>query len=160
MHFKYKDVYMSGFPRHSPWDPFQRKHPPMSAARWAKIFSPFDALKGFDEEIASKEVGYVDREDLNDGKIRELNRSLTVLHSLTANGKLARMNRIAVTVEYFVPCQDPGHCAYERGMGRYMKAAGIVLNVNKADETLSLLADEGKTDIRFIDIRNIETVIA
>ncbi len=120
-YFKYKDVYMAGFPQHSLWDAFQRKHPPMPATRWAKIFSPFDALKGFDEAITSKEVGYVDREDLNDEEIRELNHRLTILHNLTANGKLARMNRASVTIEYFVQCKDPDHYAYELGMGQYTK---------------------------------------
>ncbi len=32
-------------------DSFYVKHPPMELSRRAKIFSPFDALKGFDEEL-------------------------------------------------------------------------------------------------------------
>ncbi len=155
MHFKYKDVLTAGFPRHSQWDSFRRKHPPMPAARWAKIFSPFDALKGFDEAIASKEACYADREELNDQEINELNRKLMILHNLTVNGKKARMNRITVTIEYFESCQDPDHYASELGMGRYIKTTGIVLSVNKFDETVSLLTDEGKYVLDFYDISDI-----
>ena len=54
--FKYKDIFLRGRPRHTKWDTFSLKHPPMPASRWAKIFSPFDALEGFDERIAEKEV--------------------------------------------------------------------------------------------------------
>ena len=53
--FKYKDVFKKGRPTHHEWDNFRRKHPPMPASRWAKIFAPFDALKGFDEAIKSQE---------------------------------------------------------------------------------------------------------
>lgn len=155
MYFKYKDVLTAGFPHHSQWDSFRKKHPPMPAARWAKIFSPFDALKGFDEAISSKEACYVDREELNDQEISELNRKLIILHNLTVNGKPARMNRITVTIEYFEPCQDPDHPACELGMGKYKKTAGIVLSVNKIDETVSLLTDKGKSVLDFYDIRDI-----
>ena len=45
LNFKYKDVFLKGRPEHERWDSFLIKHPPMPAAKWAKIFSPFDALK-------------------------------------------------------------------------------------------------------------------
>ena len=53
--FKYKDVFIKGRPQHYGWDEFTIKHPPMPASRWAKIFAPFDALKGFNEAIAVSE---------------------------------------------------------------------------------------------------------
>ena len=53
--FKYLDVLRRGRPIHEKWDSFSLRHPPMSAARWAKIFSPFDALDGFNERIAETE---------------------------------------------------------------------------------------------------------
>ena len=58
--FKYTEVYQKGRPKHREWDAFMVKHPPMPASRWAKIYAPFDALKGFDEAIESealKEAG-------------------------------------------------------------------------------------------------------
>lgn len=50
---EYKLAYENGKPKHSPYDSFSIKHPAMDLSRRAKIFSPFDALKGFDEELAS-----------------------------------------------------------------------------------------------------------
>ena len=49
--FKYKDIYLKGRPVHDRHSSFYAKHPPMPAGRWAKIFAPFDALKGFNECI-------------------------------------------------------------------------------------------------------------
>ena len=55
--FKYADVYRIGRPRHGRYDAFSLKHPPMPASSWAKIFSPFAALRGFSELIASMSGG-------------------------------------------------------------------------------------------------------
>lgn len=52
--FKYKKVFQKGMPKHEQWDEFTVKHPPMPVARWAKIFSPFDALRGFSDLIKSQ----------------------------------------------------------------------------------------------------------
>ena len=54
--FKYADCYFKGKPKHEPFDDFSVKHPPMSVAKWAKIFSPFDALKGFGDTIKETEI--------------------------------------------------------------------------------------------------------
>lgn len=51
--FPYRDVYMRGYPQHPWYDRFRLKHPAMDCSQRAKLFSPFDALKGFDEAIAS-----------------------------------------------------------------------------------------------------------
>ncbi len=53
--FKYRDIFLRGRPVHGSQDRFLLKHPPMPASRWAKIFAPFDALRGFDEAIAFEE---------------------------------------------------------------------------------------------------------
>ncbi len=50
--FRYKKVYEKGKPVHKMPDAFTIKHPPMDLSKRAKIFSPFDALKGFDDELA------------------------------------------------------------------------------------------------------------
>ena len=55
---RYRKVYERGKPKHSPFDDFSIKHPAMALSRRAKIFSPFDALKGFNEEIASTEQSF------------------------------------------------------------------------------------------------------
>ena len=53
--FRYREVYEKGKPVHEKNDSFSVKHPPMELSRRAKIFSPFDALKGFSEELAKTE---------------------------------------------------------------------------------------------------------
>ena len=55
---KYKIVYEKGKPAHAPFDDFSIKHPPMDLTRRAKIFSPFDALKGFNDEIVDTELSF------------------------------------------------------------------------------------------------------
>ena len=54
--FKYQKVYDKGKPVHKKFDSFSIKHPPMDLSRRAKIFNPFDALKGFSEELAKTET--------------------------------------------------------------------------------------------------------
>jgi len=57
--FKYKTALAADRPKHEKYDDFWLKHPPMDLKRRAKIFSPFDALKGFSEaiEAASQQNG-------------------------------------------------------------------------------------------------------
>ena len=55
---RYRKVYEKGKPKHEPYDDFSIKHPPMDLTRRAKIFSPFDALKGFNEEIVNTETQF------------------------------------------------------------------------------------------------------
>lgn len=59
--FKYQKVYDKGKPIHDREDSFTFRHPPMPPSKRAKIFSPFDALKGFDDELlkAEREVNDV-----------------------------------------------------------------------------------------------------
>ena len=58
MEERYRKVLEKGKPKHEPYDDFYMKHPPMNLSRRAKIFSPFDALKGYDEEIAKTELDF------------------------------------------------------------------------------------------------------
>ena len=46
----YADIRSASRPVHS-GDSFSHRHPPMSLADRAKIFSPFAALKGYDDAI-------------------------------------------------------------------------------------------------------------
>ena len=54
--FRYRNVYEKGKPTHEKFDSFAVRHPPMELSKRAKIFSPFDALKGFAEAISAKEA--------------------------------------------------------------------------------------------------------
>ena len=153
--FKYMDAFLKGRPKHEKFDAFWRKHPMMDTGHRAKIFAPFDALKGFDENISSKEVQYADKADLDEGEQRELNHQLSILHGYTFNGRMARVNRIFITVEYFVPCADEYNYAFELGQGRYETAYGMVLNVDEVKETLRLRTEIGEATIDFSDILSI-----
>ncbi len=53
--FKYEAVLRHGKPRHEPFDDFRRKHPSMPPEKRAKLFMPFDALRGFDLAIRKKQ---------------------------------------------------------------------------------------------------------
>lgn len=151
--FRYTAVLQRGMPQHDKWDSFRLKHPSMPAEKWAKIFSPFDALKGFNEAVAEKEVLYEFKRELSDEDRNELNRRLNILHNLTYNGRMARANRVQVTVEYYVPCADKDNFAYGY-RGQYVKVAGMVQKVDP-DVTHSIVVD-GKR-IAFKDISSIES---
>jgi len=51
--FRYRNILLRGRPKHEKTDSFRLRHPSMDIGKRAKIFAPFDALKGFDEAIAS-----------------------------------------------------------------------------------------------------------
>ena len=58
MYDKYQKVRERGKPTHKPYDEFSIKHPHMDLTRRAKVFSPFDALKGFNDEISNTELQF------------------------------------------------------------------------------------------------------
>ncbi len=64
--FKYRTVYEKGKPVHEKYDPFSIKHPAMDLRKRAKIFAPFDALKGFNEAISSKNMESAARKEYED----------------------------------------------------------------------------------------------
>ena len=49
--FKYKNAFLAGRPKHARTDRFRIRHPEMDHGRRAKIFAPFDALRGFSVAI-------------------------------------------------------------------------------------------------------------
>ena len=151
--FKYQDVLSRGRPIHEKWDDFRMKHPPMPASRWAKIFSPFDALAGFDEAIKSKEELYVPRVELDEDERSDLNHTISVLHGLTWNSRMARVNHVVVSVTFFAPCTDRNNGAYSLGTGKYETLTGAVLRAE--ENTLLLQTDSRRRGLSFDDIREI-----
>ena len=149
--FRYREVFLKGKPQHDRFDLFRARHPSMDVGRRAKIFSPFDALKGFNEAIASKDILYRDRIELNEDDQNELDRRLQILKGMTYNGRMTRANRIKVTVVYYVPCADENSEAYDL-RGRYHKLTGICWNVDELYG--SILVDN--TRISFEDILRID----
>lgn len=51
--FRYKEVVLKGKPKHDRFDSFSVRHPQMDVGKRAKIFAPFDALKGFDDAVSA-----------------------------------------------------------------------------------------------------------
>ena len=151
--FKYEGVFRKGRPRHEFYDTFRIRHPKMPSGKRAKIFAPFDALKGFSEAISSKDVVYMDRIEPDQERLAELNRRLTILHELTANGRLARENRVPVDVTYYEPCEDENSEAWGF-RGRYRTVSGICRMV---DQDLCHTICVDGTDIAFEDILRIES---
>lgn len=66
VNFRYRDVFLKGKPRHERYDAFCSRHPRMDVGRRAKIFAPYDALKGFHEAVDAKNVLYRDKADLSE----------------------------------------------------------------------------------------------
>lgn len=127
--FQYKDVFLKGKPSHEGFDPFCIRHPRMNVGRRAKIFSPFDALRGFNEAVASKNIIYCDHIDLSEDDKKELDRRLNILQGLTYNGRVARENHVNITVVYYEVCADKNSESYGVS-GRYQTITGICRNVD------------------------------
>ena len=124
----------------------------MECRKRAKIFSPFAALKGFEEAVAAQEILYIDRPELSDEDREEIGRRLHILCSLTRSSRVARENQVKVQIAYFVSCADPNHPAYRHG-GQRVTLKGICSGVD-ASVSRSITVD-GKV-IRFRDILAID----
>lgn len=135
-------------------DVFSRKHPKMSQLNRAKIFAPFAALVGFDERVHRKEINYITKHELDADEEWELNHRLYGLHCLTANSKLARTNRIKVSVEYFAVCEDEENEAY-RVKGQYKTVTGIVMRVDPNGQFIMIRSENRDFLIPFSDIYRI-----
>ena len=59
--FRYKNVYLRGKPVHRDMDAFSLKHPAMDSGKRAKIFSPFDALRGFNFAVLTRRQEHLRR---------------------------------------------------------------------------------------------------
>ena len=148
--FRYKDVFLKGQPAHEPFDPFRLRHPAMDPGRRAKIFAPFDALTGFDDAVASKEVLYEFKREPGDEEKEELDRRLGILRRLTRNGRLARENAVPVEVTFYVPCTDEDSFSYGF-RGRHLTLPGICRKVGLR----SILVDD--TAVPLQDIVRLES---
>ena len=155
LNFRYREVFLKGKPRHERFDNFLIKHPHMDVGHRAKIFAPFDALKGFDEAIAEKTVRYHHKKELNAEDTRDLDRKLRVLHHLTNNGSAVRQHPVTITVTYFQLCQDSDPDSYgnENGQGLYRSVKGIC---QKVDPYVTHTIQVGEKRIAFDDILSIE----
>lgn len=134
--FRYDTVIKDGKPVHH-GDYFSIQHPEMDHGRRAKIFAPFAALRGFEEEVASKETRYESKRDLDPDELYELNRKLNELYEATRNGRYVRHNPVRVSVEYYRVCEDPHNEAYGC-KGEYITISGIVQRVDLEQQNLKI----------------------
>lgn len=121
----------------------------------AKIFAPFAALVGFDDRVRRKEISYVSKVELDADEEWELNRRLRILHELTANSKLARINTVDVTVEYYAVCTDMENDAYME-KGQYLTVTGRVVKIDQHKQEIKLMLNGNTHIIRFSDVHRIE----
>ena len=151
--FKYTEIIKQGKNKHDKFDDFYKRHPFMPLSKRAKIFSPFDALKGFSEAAQEKTVQYQPKIILDEDMQDEISRRLDVLQRLTINSRAARENQITVCVTYFVPCSDKNHEAYGY-RGQYTVLKGVC---KKVDDIISktILIDDAA--IAFDDILSIDS---
>ena len=148
---KYRSAFYRGRPRHDPYDDFSIRHPKMQLSQRAKIFSPFSALKGFEEAIHEKLEHYTDKRELTEEEQEALNLTLTQLYAQARSRRLARMHPITATVTYYVPCPDENHEAY--GLrGSYETLTGRVWKVDPVIAGSLRIAD---AEIAFSDIADI-----
>lgn len=148
--FRYAAVLRRGRPRHgtagkiSTYDAFYRKHPPMDCYRRAKIFAPFDALAGFSQCIASKEVLYCEKKILTEGEKEELDKKINILYGLTKNSRMARENAVRVSIRHFEKCSDPQSESYtEDGkFGQYKTTTGFVYKIDVLNRCITLFPVE------------------
>ena len=152
---KYRNAFLGERPRHDSSDLFSIRHPKMELSQRAKIFSPFDALKGFGEAIAGKRETYVEKRNLSEDEQAGINQALTVIVSKYGYHGTAHENPVTATALYFVPCADENHEAY--GVrGRYKVVKGTVRKVDLPAQTLKI----GETTVSFSDLLTLEIDIA
>ena len=142
--FKYAGVLRKGKPQHDFYDTFRIRHPKMAAGKRAKIFSAFDALKGFSSAVSAKNELYESRRDLNEEDLQELERRLHIL-----KGRCPA--RIRAT--FYVPCQDENSEAWGKG-GQYRTLSGTCLKVDEQTGRCLLMEEER---ISFSDLYCLES---
>ena len=148
---KYRGAFERCRPEHEPRDDFSIRHPKMQLSQRAKIFSPFAALRGFEEAIDEKLERYVDKRELTEEEQAALDRILTELYEQTRNLRAAREKPVRATVTFYVPCPDENHEAY--GLrGSYETLTGRVW---KVDPVLTKTLRIGEAVIEFADIAEI-----
>lgn len=148
---KYRSAYYGCRPQHNNYDDFTLRHPRMQLGQRAKIFSPFAALRGFDEAIEAKDIIYVEKKDLNEEDQDKIAQALSKLYEMTRNLRLAKANCVSATVTYYVPCMDENHEAYGC-RGSYEQYTGTVWRV---DSLLTKALYIGEMIIEFSEISDI-----
>ena len=136
--FPYEEILRLGMPERDQY--FYLKHPKMPCGKRAKIFAPFSALKGFDEEVASKEVRYVEKRGLSDEEVQTINTCLSEIYAAAKTERLAEKAGIRVRLCCYRPCEDDHHPDY-RIRGTYETMTGLVKRIDPIRHVLCLEQD-------------------
>ena len=127
--FRHRDAFDRGRPEHDPYDPFSIRHPRMDVGHRAKIFAPFDALRGFGEAVASKDILYEDFAQPEQDDMDELNRTAYRIRELIPDSRAAQRLQLQVAVTYFEPCRDVTNEAYAV-RGQYRSIRGVCMGID------------------------------
>ena len=136
--FPYLETLLQGKPEHSGYDPFCARHPKMDRGKRAKIFAPFDALKGFSEEVASKTVIYTERVQPGEDAQEEIDRSLRELSRLARQNRGREAAPVRAEVTFFEVCRDP-HSEAFGVRGQYHTVCGAFRGIDPEGQNLLLL---------------------
>ena len=132
---------------------FYLRHPKMPCGKRAKIFAPFAALKGFDEEVASKEISYVEKMELSEEECRKINDCLIRLRTILKSPRRAEKREVIAKVTFYRPCEDEHHpCCGIRGT--YETVTETVKEVNPFQGMLVL----ENSRIPFADLSGMELI--
>ena len=102
--------------------PISKRHSPMANADRAKQFSPFAALKGYEEALQLKQKRYTPRIELTEDAKSLLDHKLHILNQWLENGQ-----KPIVTIRYFVPKTVD---KIDIELGAYLKISGAVEKIN------------------------------
>ena len=105
--------------------------PKMSRENRAKQFAPFAALKGFEDGIRWQEKVYVDKKELSEERLEELDNKF----------KMIRKNDI-ITVVYY-------------NKGEYLRVTGMVARIDVTARIIQII----NTKIKLDDIYDIESIL-
>lgn len=148
---KYPHAFYGCRPQHALCDDFSLRHPKMPLEKRAKIFSPFAALKGFEEAIENKLRPYAEKRELNEEEQARLDAALSRLYALTCSRRTVRQNPVNASVTFYVPCQDENSEAYGC-RGSYETVSGVV---QKVDPLLTRTVAVANRTIDFSDLCEI-----
>ena len=140
---EYKRLSDYGRPEHN-GDYFSLRHPSMSPSKRAKIFAPFAALKGFDEEIGKKEIQYTVKPETDEEMLEDLDQKIRLLQ------ERIRFHPSA-SIQYFQSAfsEEDGDIV----LGTVETISGTVQKIDPVYRTLSI----GGIIIPFEDILAITT---
>ena len=129
-------------------DAFSCRHPKMTAAKRAKLFLAFDALRGFDAaiDIARDTSLWQPRRLLDEGELERLDQNLSKAMTAFRETKLQK-RLVKISVEHFIAMESDK----KQPLGIYKTTSGMLKDLSVAYRFL--IVDE--TKIGFEDITGI-----